>query len=71
VLALDVPVLDGKGRLCHDGGVVPGLYMLGLPVLRRRRSTLISGIEDDARSVVVSRARGAQLRVAVIRAVFS
>ena len=31
-----------KGHLRHDGGVVdaPGLYALGLPVLRRRKSTL-------------------------------
>ncbi len=51
---LEVPVLDAKGRLRHHGGVVesPGLYALGLPVLRRRRSTFICGIEDDAREVV-------------------
>lgn len=51
---LDVPVVDGKGRLNHDGGVVdsPGLYALGLPVLRRRKSTFIHGISDDAREVV-------------------
>jgi putative flavoprotein involved in K+ transport len=51
---LDVPVLDGKGRLRHEGGVVdaPGLYALGLPVLRRRRSSFINGIEDDARAVI-------------------
>ncbi len=51
---LDVPVLDQKGQLRHDGGVVdgPGLYALGLPVLRRRKSTFIHGIEDDAREVV-------------------
>jgi putative flavoprotein involved in K+ transport len=51
---LDVPVVDPKGRLRHDGGVVdgPGLYALGLPVLRRRKSTFIHGIEDDARDVV-------------------
>jgi putative flavoprotein involved in K+ transport len=52
---LDVPVVDAKGRLQHDGGVVagsPGLYALGLPVLRRRKSTFIHGIEDDAREVV-------------------
>jgi len=30
----------------------PGLYALGLPVLRRRKSTFIHGIEDDAREVV-------------------
>ena len=51
---LDVPVVDPKGRLRHDGGVVdsPGLYALGLPVLRRRKSTFIHGIEDDAREVI-------------------
>lgn len=51
---LHVPVVDGKGRLAHDGGVVhsPGLYALGLPVLRRRRSTFINGISGDAREVV-------------------
>jgi putative flavoprotein involved in K+ transport len=51
---LDVPVIDDKGHLRHDGGVVdsPGLYALGLPVLRRRKSTFIHGIEDDAREVV-------------------
>jgi putative flavoprotein involved in K+ transport len=51
---LDVPVVDAKGQLRHDRGAVdsPGLYALGLPVLRRRRSTFISGIEDDAREVI-------------------
>jgi len=51
---LDVPVVDAKGRLQHEGGVVasPGLYALGLPVLRRRKSTFICGIEDDAREVI-------------------
>ncbi len=51
---LDVPVIDAKGELRHDGGAVdsPGLYALGLPVLRRRKSTFIHGIEDDAREVI-------------------
>ena len=51
---LDVPVVDVKGQLRHEGGVVdrPGLYALGLPVLRRRKSTFIYGIEDDAREVI-------------------
>ena len=46
--------LDEKGRLRHDGGVVdsPGLYALGLPVLRRRRSSFIHGIDEDASAVV-------------------
>jgi putative flavoprotein involved in K+ transport len=51
---LDVPVLDRKGQLRHDGGVVdaPRLYAIGLPVLRRRKSTFIHGAEDDARDLV-------------------
>jgi putative flavoprotein involved in K+ transport len=51
---LDVPVLDRNGELRHDGGVVaeaPGMYAMGLPVMRRRRSTFILGAEDDAREV--------------------
>ncbi|MEV4758505.1 NAD(P)/FAD-dependent oxidoreductase [Micromonospora sp. NPDC049559] len=56
---LDVPVVDAKGRLRHHGGAVdsPGMYALGLPVLRRRKSTFIYGIEDDAREVVDDLAR--------------
>jgi putative flavoprotein involved in K+ transport len=51
---LDVPVIDYKGHLRHTGGVVdaPGMYALGLPVLRRRKSSFIHGAEDDARELV-------------------
>ncbi len=47
---LDVPVFDHRGRLLHDGGVTrwPGLYVLGLPMLRRRRSTYLDGARCDA-----------------------
>ena len=48
---LDVPVLDHKGRIRHDGGVVasaPGLYLVGTPFLRRRRSSFIHGAGYDA-----------------------
>ncbi|HET8616979.1 MAG TPA: NAD(P)/FAD-dependent oxidoreductase [Actinomycetales bacterium] len=51
---LDVPVLDRKGEVRHDGGVVrdaPGLYRVGLPMLRRRKSSYIHGAEDDARDI--------------------
>ena len=50
---LDVPVLDRKGRLRHNGGVVdaPGLYVVGLPFLRRRKSSFIHGANDDAREI--------------------
>jgi putative flavoprotein involved in K+ transport len=51
---LDVPVVERNGYLRHDGGIVdaPGMYALGLPVLRRRKSSFIYGAEDDAREVV-------------------
>jgi putative flavoprotein involved in K+ transport len=58
---LHVPVLDEKGHLRHEGGIVvdaPGMYALGLPVLRRRKSTFIHGVEDDARDVIDHLAAG-------------
>jgi putative flavoprotein involved in K+ transport len=47
---LHVPVLDGKGWIRHDGGVVaaPGMYLLGMQFLRRRKSALIDGAGSDA-----------------------
>ena len=48
---LQLPVLDRKGEIRHDGGVVtdsPGLYRIGLNFLRRRKSSFIHGAEDDA-----------------------
>lgn len=50
---LEVPVLDHKGRVRHDGGVAeaPGMYIIGLPFLRRRKSSLIDGAGVDARDL--------------------
>jgi putative flavoprotein involved in K+ transport len=47
---LHVPVLDRKGQIIHDGGATasPGLYVIGMPFLRRRKSTLIDGAARDA-----------------------
>jgi putative flavoprotein involved in K+ transport len=47
---LDVEVFDRKDRVRHDGGVTasPGLYLMGMPFLRRRKSTLIDGAAADA-----------------------
>ena len=47
---VDVDVFDRRGRVVHDGGVTtaPGLYLMGMPFLRRRRSTLIDGAGADA-----------------------
>jgi putative flavoprotein involved in K+ transport len=51
---LHARVLDRKGRLRHDAGVVteaPGLYRIGLNMLRRRKSSFIHGAGDDARDL--------------------
>jgi putative flavoprotein involved in K+ transport len=47
---LDVPVFDRKGRIRHDGGIVaaPGMYVIGLPFMRRRKSSFIDGADEDA-----------------------
>jgi putative flavoprotein involved in K+ transport len=51
---LHARVLDRKGRLRHEAGLVtgaPGLYRVGLNMLRRRKSSFIHGAEDDARDI--------------------
>src|SRR5262249_40856319 len=50
---LHVAVLDRNGRSGQDGGVVPspGLYVMGLQFLRRRKSALIDGAAADARDL--------------------
>jgi putative flavoprotein involved in K+ transport len=52
---LDIPLLDRKGKIRHDGGIVdsPGMYLMGLTLLRRRKSSFIHGAEDDARDLSV------------------
>jgi putative flavoprotein involved in K+ transport len=52
---LDVMVLDHKGMVRHDGGVVdsPGMYLIGMPFLRRRNSSFIDGARTDAEELVV------------------
>ena len=43
-------VLDRRGAVVHEGGVMeePGMYVLGLPLLRRRKSSFIEGAGLDA-----------------------
>ncbi len=50
---LDPALLDRHGQIRHEGGVMApaGMYVLGLRHLRRRSSTLIYGIERDAREL--------------------
>jgi len=47
---LKAQAFDARGRLVHDGGIMnpPGLYVLGMPYLRTRKSTLIDGADLDA-----------------------
>jgi putative flavoprotein involved in K+ transport len=47
---LEVPVTDERGEIRHEGGItpVPGLYVMGLPFMRRRKSTFLDGVGDDA-----------------------
>ncbi|MCP5081341.1 MAG: NAD(P)-binding domain-containing protein [Alphaproteobacteria bacterium] len=48
---LQVPVFDRKGAIRHEGGRasdVDGLYVMGLPFMRRRKSSYIDGVGDDA-----------------------
>jgi putative flavoprotein involved in K+ transport len=47
---LDPAILDRRGQIAHDGGVMrqPGMYLLGQPFLRRRSSSFIYGLEHDA-----------------------
>ncbi len=52
---LDPAAFDRRGRVAHTGGVasLPGLYLLGLPFLRRRRSNLLGGLGPDAADLLV------------------
>jgi putative flavoprotein involved in K+ transport len=47
---MQVPVIGADGEIVHDGGVTPapGLYVLGLRFMRRRRSNFIDGVGQDA-----------------------
>jgi hypothetical protein len=44
----DVAVLDAKGMVRHDGGVVasPAMYLIGAAFLRRRTSSVIDDFLD-------------------------
>jgi putative flavoprotein involved in K+ transport len=66
---LDVPVLDRKGHIRHDGGVVaaPGMYLIGMPFLRRRKSSFIDGARDDAEDLIIELAAFLDRRAALTR----
>lgn len=47
---LENHLLDAKGALRHHGGALaqPGMYVLGLPFTRRRKSSFLDGVGPDA-----------------------
>lgn len=51
---IKLPVFDDKGKLIHKDGIpgFPGLYFLGYPWLRTRKSPILFGIIEDAKFVV-------------------
>ena len=66
---LDIPVLDSKGMLRHDGGVVdsPGMFLLGSPFLRRRKSSFMDGARADAQELIVELVGHLDARAAVTK----
>lgn len=65
---LHVPVLDDNGEIQHRGGVtsIPGLYVLGMPFMRRRASALIDGVGRDVAELtpLIAHRLSARLRTA-------
>jgi putative flavoprotein involved in K+ transport len=49
---VDLPILGPNGAPAHDRGestTCPGIFFVGLPLQSARKSTLVLGVEDDAR----------------------
>jgi putative flavoprotein involved in K+ transport len=48
---LKLPLLDARGELIHHAGITPcaGVYAIGLPFQRTRKSSFIDGVGADAR----------------------
>lgn len=51
---IKLPVFDDKGKLIHKDGIpgFPGIYFLGYPWLRTRKSPILFGIIEDAKFIV-------------------
>jgi putative flavoprotein involved in K+ transport len=57
---IDLPIVGSDGHIDHDGGIVrgaPGLYLMGLPMMRTRKSTYIDGVGADACDLSADMAR--------------
>jgi putative flavoprotein involved in K+ transport len=54
-----LPVLNAEGRPIHEEGVSPvrGLYFIGFPWLRSRKSGIVYGVEEDAKFIAGAIAR--------------
>ncbi len=52
---LDAAAFDRRQRIIHDGGIsaIAGMYFLGLPFMRRRKSSFIDGVGPDATELVL------------------
>ena len=61
---LHAPVLDARGEIVHHRGrtPMPGLYVLGLQFLIRRRSSFLDGVGRDAEEIAGQIARGRSAR---------
>ena len=66
---LESHLLDRKGAIRHDGGVMaqPGMYVLGLPFTRRRKSSFIDGVGPDATELALHLAQHLDASVASCR----
>jgi putative flavoprotein involved in K+ transport len=51
---IKLPIFGTNGKLMHKDGIpdYPGLYFIGYPWLRSRKSTILFGIIDDAEFIV-------------------
>ncbi len=51
---IKLPVFDEEGKLKHKEGLspVPGLYFIGVPWLRSRKSAILYGFKEDAKFIV-------------------
>jgi putative flavoprotein involved in K+ transport len=50
---LHLPIVGPDGEIIHDRGITParGVYVLGLHFLRRRKSTYLDGVGEDAKEL--------------------
>jgi putative flavoprotein involved in K+ transport len=51
---LKLPVFDHQSKLVHEDGVSPikGLFFIGFPWIRKRKSGVIYGMQEDAATIV-------------------